>query len=117
VVISAFSDAGAGGVAWNGSFEWNSGVTPLTQELDWDPSNSTLSPSVNANGESRMAFFTVQGMAGTNAKIRLSVPNGFNTGLGDSIYVALGTAIPEPSAALLGVLGSLVLLRRRRAPG
>jgi len=114
VAIAAFSGSGGVPIGWNGSFAWDSGVTALTQEVDWDPNTGYLSPTISANGESRMAFFTIPGMSGENPKIRLAVPNGYGAGLGESIYVGLGVVIPEPGTAMLGALGSLILLVRRR---
>lgn len=114
VAVSAFSGSGSVPIGWNGSFAWDSGVTALTQEVVWDPDAGFLSPVTSANGESRMGFFTIPGIAGENPKIRLSVPDGYGSGAGDSIYVGLGIMIPEPGTALLGALGSLVVLARRR---
>ncbi len=48
------------------------------------------------------------------AAIRISFVNVQNGAIGMSEIDILGTAIPEPSAALLGGLGLLALLRRRR---
>jgi hypothetical protein len=49
------------------------------------------------------------------AAIRISFVNVQNGAIGMSEIDILGTAIPEPSsAALLGGLGMLALLRRRR---
>jgi MYXO-CTERM domain-containing protein len=61
----------------------------------WQLAATTTAAQIGAAG-----FFTGSGTAGTNAS--------------KTAIFQVGEAIPEPSAALLGALGVLGLLRRRR---
>lgn len=102
----------AGGTTLN---TWNSiprhTATISIQDGDWqdfDFSLTSLSDYTLAPGES--ASFRI-----SSASTDTALANNQNFGALDNIGFFGTIAVPEPSAALLGGLGLLVLLRRRRA--
>ncbi len=116
VRIEASSGAGSVPVALIETLAGDDGGKVYSQSLAWD--GTTLSTVPGADGESRFAFFEIAPLTGGDARVVLSIPEAYASGTGDSIVFALGVGvIPEPSAALLGGLGMLALLGRRRVHG
>jgi len=114
VGISAFSDSEAGAISLEGIWGWDNGITRMSDDLAWTAGIGLLSTVSGGTGESKAAFLRIAPVSGTNARLRLSVPDGL-AGTGDAIMVALGVVVPEPSAALLCLAGGAgMLLRRKR---
>ncbi len=79
------------------------------------PQLSTLGSTVAAYGTSGSAFTYDIEVTTTTATEDLTLTfGGVNGGNGGAILAGYTVAVPEPSAALLGGLGALLLLRRRR---
>lgn len=116
IVLEAVSDSGQSEVTLRSMNAWSNGSTTtiLDQSALWDPLTQILSAGTEANGESEFAFFEVGPIGGANSRLRFSVPEGYNAGTGDAIFIGLGTVIPEPGGTVLLLLGGTVLLRRRR---
>ena len=112
--LAAVSDSGMAAVTLRTTDAWSNTLTNLSQDVVWDPLTQVLSPAATANGDSAFAFFDVAPLIGANGRLRLSVPAGYATGTGDSIFIGLGTVVPEPSSLWLALSGVLLLLRRRR---
>lgn len=99
---------------------WDDGIRSYTQPVDWNAGLQILSPSVSANGESVLSFFTIPIGASPVTQLSLNIPNGYNSGTGDAVEFAFGVApAPEPSTSLLIIAGLGVMLghsrRRKRA--
>jgi hypothetical protein len=122
--ISQFSTTVSGfeaGVSYSLSFEAagrTGGANPFQVLLNGSAltfgASTTITPSVGSYGSFTSTAFTTTGgpllleFIGTD-------PLGDNTSFIDDIrFNFVAEAIPEPSAALLGGLGALLLLRRRR---
>jgi hypothetical protein len=114
--LQALSDSGQSEVTWRSMNAWSNGSTTtiLDQSAIWDPLTQIISAGTEANGESEFAFFEVGPIGGANSRLRFSVPEGYNAGTGDPIYIGLGTVIPESGGTVLLLLGGTVLLGRRR---
>ena len=112
------SDATVRSVLISGEYTLNGGTTwtslAATQTVNLTGSNTTT-PDI-ALGFDLAAPVTVN-LASADFQIRYTVLNdGTNAGAYNGItsIVANGSVVPEPGAALLGSLGALALLRRRR---
>ncbi|WAC18396.1 hypothetical protein OVA24_14265 [Luteolibacter sp. SL250] len=117
VNISARSDSSVAGISLEGIWGWDNGISRMSDDLAWMAGVGTLSTVTGATGESKAAFFRIDPVSGTNARLVLGVPDGL-AGTGDTIMVALGVVVPEPSATLLGLSGgAALLLGRRRVTG
>lgn len=117
VNISALSDSAVAGISLAGTWGWDNGISRMSEDLAWTAGVGTLSTVTGATGESKAAFFRIAPVTGANARLVLSVPDGL-AGTGDTIMVALGVVVPEPSTTLLWLAGGTgLLLRRRRAKG
>ena len=115
VTLTAASSLGSSTYALAEMQLWDPGVAgqALDQSLDWNSATGTLSTVVGSDGNSKLAFFYIDPIQGTNPTITLSVPTG-QTGTGDTIFVGVGAVVPEPSAGILAGLGVVTLLARRR---
>ncbi len=96
---------------------WDNGLQLFNQDLEWDETSGTLSPAATAEGQSKIAFFNIAPIEGTNARVRLTVPDGFAPGTGDSLTIGLGEVIPEPAVLLLVSFGTILLFGRRQKRG
>lgn len=78
-----------------------------------DPQESTGNQQATfANGENYVRYDNIQAVDGV---ISFTAANGLTTGNGIAVFNGFEIqSVPEPSAALLGGLGVLALLRRRR---
>ncbi len=114
VNISALSDSAVAGISLEGIWGWDNGISRMSDDLAWTAGVGTLSTVTGATGESKAAFFRIAPVTGANARLVLGIPDGL-AGTGDTIVVALGVVVPEPSTALLWLAGGAgMLLRRRR---
>lgn len=113
VEIAAWSDSGTSGVTLRSTNAWSNGLTICNQSVSWNPLTQILSPAASANGDSEFAFFDVAPVIGTNGKLRLSVPAGYASGTGDSLFIGLGTVVPEPNSLWVLALGAVFFLGRR----
>ena len=114
--ISALSDSGSFALSFDGAMGWSNGVEILSQDVTWDPLARTLAPVAGANGETKPAFFHVDAMSGANPRIRIDIPIGYALADGDALLFAVATVVPEPSQAYLLVVGTGLLMCRRRRP-
>jgi hypothetical protein len=113
VGIQAFSDAGPANVSLIEMMSGSDGVKNYNGVLSWN--GLALETVAGVTGESRFAFFEISPLAGSGAKVVLSIPQAYNQDTGDSLLFALGvTPIPEPSALVFCSLGLLALSVRRR---
>lgn len=119
VTIAAFSDSGFVPVTLRSTHAWSNGLTTLNQGVSWNPLAQILSPAAGADGDSQFAFFDAGPLVGGNARLSFSIPAGYAVGTGDSLFIGVGTVIPEPATAGLFVLGAGVVAwrRGRRVPG
>jgi hypothetical protein len=117
VGISAFSDLATAPVALRSTNVWSNGLIILNQSVSWNPLTQVLSTTAGADGDSEFAFFDVGPIAGPNARLSFTVPDGYVAGSGDSIFVGLGVVVPEPSAVGLLLLGAGAFVARRRRRG
>ena len=89
----------------------NGNTANVTSVNTVDPTNfiEVSAQERGSNWSGHVTGYRIQGTAGTNSYE-------FTGGniIGSHVIAAEFSAIPEPSAALLGVMGSLMLLRRRR---
>lgn len=113
VILSAFSDTGSSLIQLEGIWAWDNGISAMSENLSWSAGTNTLSPSSAAEGESKAAFFRIAPLYGSNGKLMIEVPDGL-AGSGDTIVVALGVMVPEPSAFLMTMAGAAVVMLRRR---
>lgn len=115
ISILAQSDTESVPVTLAGLYGWNNGATSLNQDLTWDESLGTLSTKATSNGDSKLAFLEIGPISGLNPRLVLSVPQGYASGIGDSVIIGVGAVVPEPGVltltAICGILG--LTLRRR----
>lgn len=106
---------GAGAVSLESTVGWTDSVNFYNTPLTWTAGSGTLSPDAGSEGNSSVAFFRLGAMPGP-ATLVLNIPDGYGSGTGDEITVALGAleAVPEPSSAVLAATSALVALSRRR---
>lgn len=113
VGISATGDSGSVPVQLMEILSWNDGLKAFSQDLAWD--GSTLSTVAGANGDSKVAFFSIGELDGASSKVTLSIPAAYASGTGDSLTFALGLVnVPEPGSLLLGAAGLAAAFGRRR---
>lgn len=112
------SDATVRSVLISGEYTLNGGTTwtslASTQTVNLTGSNTTT-PNLALSFD--LAVPVTVNLASDDFQIRYTVLNdGTNAGAYNGItsIVANGSVVPEPGAALLGSLGALALLRRRR---
>jgi hypothetical protein len=112
------SDATVRSVLISGEYTLNGGTTwtslAATQTVNLTGSNTTT-PNIALSFD--LAAPVTVNLASADFQIRYTVLNdGTNAGAYNGItsIVANGSVVPEPGAALLGSLGALALLRRRR---
>jgi len=101
----------SGGVAAAAFYRYTMSYNSLAQTLTFDVDQiSAFGGTVTSSGGANAAVMSLAGMGydSTNGKIIF----GGNNNTFDNLNV---NVVPEPSAALLGGLGMLCLLRRRRA--
>jgi len=98
-----------------GTTGWTDGIRSYSDDLAWD--GTTLTTVAGATGESKIAFLSIPALSGASPQIRLSIPSGYASGTGDTLFFAIGTVIPEPSGALLSGIGLATLLWRRPRRG
>jgi hypothetical protein len=111
--IEARSDSGASPVTLRSTSAWSNGFIILNQSTSWNAMSQVLSPAASADGDSEFAFFDVAPLVGPNGRLRLTVPMGYAADTGDSIFIGLGTAVPEPASACLLGLGAALLVGKR----
>jgi hypothetical protein len=115
-IVTALSLTVSGATSGNGTF----GLADFGFGWIWDTGGATLNLATQLVGQSGWGY---GGIGDFNLFASTSAaPNGFspfilktNGGDGDQIELtSFAAAVPEPSRALLGVLGTLGLLLRRR---
>lgn len=99
---------------------WDDGIRSYTQPVTWDAGLQILSPSVSANGESAVSFFSIPSGGSPITQLTFYIPNGYNAGVGDAVEFAFGVApAPEPATSALIIAGLVFMLghsrRRMRA--
>lgn len=114
VEIAALSDSALVPVSLRSAHAWATDLMVLDQGVDWNPMTQILSPTAAANGDSQFAFFDIGPLVGTDSRLNISIPSGYAASNGDSIFIGLGTVIPEPGTAGLFVLSAGFLAWRRR---
>jgi hypothetical protein len=114
---AGISGAGTSGTGTYFTFDLSGeGLAALAPNTTYyfEIASGTGNPFFELNSTSADGYAGGQAFAGNNASI-LDTDNVVSLSSGDFAFHAGLTAIPEPSAALLGGLGILGLLRRRRA--
>jgi hypothetical protein len=127
--IGSWVDGGNGAQLWDytGSWSQDSGTpppNPANLSISKDSSSVTISLDFASLGLSINDSFTFDvyssgGGGGDGAVDALSAPTSSISNWGDSyqtpsLNVPTYTLVPEPTSAALGLLGSLLLLRRRK---
>lgn len=110
---------GAGALLFDGSanntYRMDTGVW-ISATFSWTPTSGAtgdFSFSWTYPAQPNRGPMTVTGYTFDSAEAFFGFGGGDTSGYFDNISIT-GTAVPEPAAALLGALGSLILLRRRR---
>ena len=93
---------------------WDNGVSAFDQAVDWSAGTQTLSPAAAAFGDSKLSFFDL-GTSASPATLTIAFPDGYGSGVGDEISIALGVvAVPEPASWGIAAMGWMGILFRRR---
>lgn len=112
ITLTAVSDTGSATISLTEILAWDNGLKSSTKDLLWD--GSTLTTTGGADGDSKYAFFEIGALFGSNARIILTVEDGYPLGAGDSLTLGLGLLpVPEPAVSVLAYVGFYLLLRRR----
>ena len=114
IVLTA-RDAGGGeipGTLFLSQHGWDAGFTPYDGGVDWDDLTKTLSLAGDTGNESAFAFFRLPASGVT--RLEIEVESLLFPAPGESISFAIGRIVPEPSWALLSILGFAVSVFRRK---